>query len=255
MIFGSILERDKNHAIKKLIEQSSPRRDFFVMIVLSVSMATFGFLMDSSIVLIGSMLIAPMLYSVLSLSLALVTFDQKLLKRSLYVFIKSIILSLIFSTLIGYLFIETTQAGNILEILFVDKLLFHSFVVSIIAGLAASISLIQPKLSESLPGVAISVSLIPPLAAMGISLAKSHWEIFFNAMKFFGVNNLGIIVSSALILLILHFNTKQNITKEVVKSENKALKIEQEKENGNRRKKKSRPKKVPMVKKLTKLIQ
>lgn len=47
-----LTEKDKAKAIENLIYNSSPRQDFFLMVVLSVLMATLGLLLNSPAVII-----------------------------------------------------------------------------------------------------------------------------------------------------------------------------------------------------------
>lgn len=60
--------------------------------ILSVSMAAFGVLLDSTIILMGSMLIASVLYPTLSLALGIVLADDKLMLRAFYTILKSVFL-------------------------------------------------------------------------------------------------------------------------------------------------------------------
>jgi len=61
-------------------------------VILSVSMAAFGVLLDSTIILMGSMLIASVLYPTLSLALGIVLADDKLMLRAFYTILKSVFL-------------------------------------------------------------------------------------------------------------------------------------------------------------------
>jgi len=101
-LFENITETEKNEAIEGIISHATPRLDFFLMLVLSISMASFGILLNSTIVLIASMLIAPLLYPLISFSLGIIVTDTKVITSSLYTFGKSILLALTMSFLIGY---------------------------------------------------------------------------------------------------------------------------------------------------------
>lgn len=94
LLFENIHEENKVEAIKDLIEDSTPRPSFFFLVIMSVSMATCGLLINNTAVLIASMLIAPLLSPVLSLALGIIMNDGKLISRSFYVILKSIIFSI-----------------------------------------------------------------------------------------------------------------------------------------------------------------
>jgi len=84
-----LTEEDKAKAIEGLIASSSPRQDFFLMVVLSVLMATFGLLLNSPAVIIGSMLVAPILFPIMGLSMGIVMVQKKLIKRSVRTILQS----------------------------------------------------------------------------------------------------------------------------------------------------------------------
>lgn len=103
-LFHNLTEKDKSDAIENLIENSTPSKDFFLMITLSILMATFGLLIYSSAIIIGSMLIAPMLYPILSLALGITISDPKLISRSFYTVIKSLAYGIAAATIVTAFF-------------------------------------------------------------------------------------------------------------------------------------------------------
>ena len=70
--FRAVPDKDKASLIRKLVENGTPDFDYFYLIGLSTLMATLGLLLDSSSIVIGSMLIAPLMYPILGVSLGLV---------------------------------------------------------------------------------------------------------------------------------------------------------------------------------------
>jgi uncharacterized hydrophobic protein (TIGR00271 family) len=229
-IFKNVSHKEKNDSIKMLIEHSAPRMDYFLMIILSVAMAAFGLLLNNSIILIGSMLIAPFLYAVLSVSLSIVMSDEKLLAHSLSVMAKSLVVAVFVSVLIGVFFPpEYENSYTLLERTYDRRHLFISVLVAAIAGFAATFSLVKPKLNESLPGVVISASLIPPLAAVGIGISLLNWDIVSGSMLLFLVNVGGIILASSVVLSLFGYYPKRQIAEKAVKEEEKLIKKEKNK--------------------------
>ena len=230
VLFNNLTEKDKSKAIENLITESTPRQDFFLMVVLSVLMATFGLLINNVAVVIGSMLIAPILYPILGLSLGVVMADFKLISRSFYTLLKSMVFGIAAAALIALFFAPDH------EILFAEPSLIY-VMIAIIAGLAASFALIKPQLSETLPGVAISVTLIPPLAATGIGIAKFDWNIISDSFVLFLVNAIGIIFASMIVFSLMHLYIKRMDARKAIKKEEKA--VEREKENAEKEKEKN----------------
>lgn len=231
-IFSNLKEADKNTAIENIITHSSPRPDFFLMLSLSISMAVFGVLLGSSVILIGSMLIAPLLYPVLSLALGVIVSDPKLIARSFYTLLKSVVIGLVVGLIIGLLFAGAVMDGTLpLSIYTGGPSSFMYSVVAVIAGFAAAFAITKPHLNETLPGVAIAVALVPPLAYAGVGMAMFDWEIVSSSLLLFCVNIIGIMFSAMIVFSMLRFSVKRTVTAEVVKQEDKIVEKETKKES------------------------
>lgn len=229
-LFHNITEVEKNDAIESIISHATPRLDFFLMLVLSVSMASFGVLLNSVIILIASMLIAPLLYPLIAFALGIIVSDNKLILGSLTTFVKSILLALLASFVIGLLFASAN--GGILT--FSSQFSNSAFpmmyaVVAAIAGFAAAFAMTKPHLNDTLPGVAIAVALVPPLAEAGVALSRFDLTVFSNALLLLLVNFIGIVFSAMIVFALLRFSFKKTVTQEAVKEQEKVV----EKESGN----------------------
>lgn len=78
-----------------------------------------------------------------------------------------------------------------------------------------------------MPGVAISVALIPPLAVIGIGLAYWDWEVMSRAFVLFLINIGGIIFASMLVFSLMNFYVRRKVAQiSIVKDE---IEIEQSK--------------------------
>lgn len=227
-LFHNISETEKNEAIAGIIEHATPRKDFFLMLTLSVSMASFGILLNSTVILVGSMLIAPLLYPLLSFALGVIIVDERLMGSSMITILKSIIFALLAAFVIGLLF--TPYAGTTPpSLLILDTSLGLMYaVVAAIAGFAAAFAMTKPHLNESLPGVAISVALVPPLAQAGLALSFFDRTIFSNAFLLFSVNIIGIIFSAMIVFALLHFSVKKIVAEKVIEKEEKIVEKEAE---------------------------
>lgn len=221
-VFNHLTEEDKSESIQRLIENSAPSQSFFLLIVLAVLMATLGLLANNVAIIIGSMLIAPMLYPFLTLSLGIIISDQNLLRRSFYTILKAIGISIVTATLASLLFPMTESRFNS-EI--IDRtnpsLIFGA--VALISGFAAAFTSIRQQFNESLPGVAVSVSLIPPLAVIGIGIAKLDGGIIQGSLSLFLVNIIGIIAGSMVVFSLTNFYSKRTIAKTAIKKEEKLI--------------------------------
>jgi len=224
ILFNNLSETDKTEAIEKLVSQSTPSTDFFFMVVLSILMATFGVLIDSMAVVIGSMLIAPLLSPILSLSLGITMSDSKLIYRSFFTISKSILWGVLAAVIATFLFSGGVLPGGVIESLSPSFLYMG---VAIVAGFAASFAIAKPKLNETLPGAAIAVALIPPVALIGVGIATFSREIMTDALLVLTLNMIGIIFASMITFSLMHFYVKRRVARETVKEEEKKLKEEE----------------------------
>ena len=218
VLFDTLTSKDKTEAVERLIKGSTPRQDFFLMITLSILTATFGLLLSSTPIIIGSMLIAPMLYPLLSLSLGIIMSDFKLISRSFYTILKSLAFAAVAAA--GATLLFSSQFRELTPIIYtMSQPTLPYVIVAIIAGFAGSFALVKPHLSETLPGIAISVALIPPLAVVGIGLAKFNWGIISGSLLLFLVNAIGVIFASMITFSLMNFYVKRSEAAETVKKE------------------------------------
>ena len=216
--FRIIEEKDKAAVVRKLLQSSTPNFDFFYLVGLSVAMATFGLLADSPSIVIGSMLIAPLLYPILGVALGLVMSNFEVLGRSMLTLMKSMVIALLVSIaatlLFGDGFVTSEMAARI------DPSLIH-LMVAVVAGAAVSFALAQPEWSETLPGIAISVALIPPLAVVGTGIAMFDMTVIKGSLVMLLMNLVGIVFSAMISFSLMNLYEKQNIATSTLKRENK----------------------------------
>lgn len=223
-IFESTTNKDKDSFIKTITEESSPSMDFFLMMGLSTLMATFGLLINSAAVIIGSMLVAPLLYPLMSLALGVVIADWKAISRSLYTSLKSVVIAIILAVLTTWLFSsESTLLGD--EILARTQPTLAYAAVALISGFAGAFAGLKPSLNEHLPGVAISVSLIPPLAVVGIAIAKLDAGLLRGSLLLFLINVVCVVFAGVIIFSLSQLAHKKTVVKaEIAKDERKIKK-------------------------------
>ena len=147
---------------------SLPRISFFVLLALSCAIATFGLLANSAPAIIGAMIIAPLMTPIMGLSYGVVQASwSQVVRSAITVFLGvAVVIGISF---LSARFIEIKVAGTeMLSRAFPSQL---DLGVAMAAGAAGAFSLSRESIRSSIAGVAISVSLVPPLAVAGIGLA------------------------------------------------------------------------------------
>lgn len=226
-LFQNVAEKEKSEAIEGIIQHASPRQDFFLMVTLAIAMASFGVLLDSNVILIGSMLLAPILFPLLSLAMGIVMADQKIIGRSFYTLIKSVAFALAGGFIIGIFFLRgSLDSVHVVQNILNSQTSIMYVIVAAISGFAAAFAVTKPDLNETLPGVAIAVALMPPLAVAGIGLAAFNWAVISSSLLLFLANVFGVVVSAVIVFSLFGFAEKKKVARDAVKEEDRVIKKE-----------------------------
>lgn len=80
---------------------------------------------------------------------------------------------------------------------------FLDLIVALAAGAAGAFAISRDDISDSIPGVAISISLVPPLCVVGISLSSGQFSDALGALLLFLTNYLSILLSGGAVFALL----------------------------------------------------
>ena len=193
---------------EQLSEAASPGFDFFVLVVLSCAIATFGLITDSAAVIIGAMLVAPLMSPILGLALASVSGQQRMFNRSTLALLEGAAMAVVLSAVIGWA--SRALPFDILmelphELLARTRPNPFDLGVALAGGAAATYCLVQPKLSAALPGVAIATALMPPLCVVGLGVSLGQSEVWLGALLLFVTNAAAISFAGIAVFLMLGF--------------------------------------------------
>lgn len=238
-----ITQVDRKNFCTNIIETSAPKADFYFLVVLSTLIVALGLLADNVVLVIGGMLVTPLLSPILAIALGIVINEPKVIKRSLKIFLFSFVFAFVVAFVVGVF--SDISLNSISLIQKMEPSLLY-FLIAAVAGLAASYTWAKSDLKDTLPGIAITVTLIPPLTAIGLAAADMNWIVFGNTIKVLLLNIFGIIVASLLVLSLMDFAKCKRTVIEEVKEEEKELEKERaklEKEQEKAEKSESTPKK------------
>jgi len=175
--------------------------DFVGMLALASAIASLGLLQNSPAVVIGSMLLAPLMTPMIGLGLALGQANVSLARLCG----KSIGLGFLLTLAVSWLIGIVVPSGETLS----DEVLARGgpnvldLLIAVFAAGAATFSMARPNISGAIAGVAIATALVPPVCAVGISLAYGQWTNAFGAAALFFTNLVAIIVISSFTFSLL----------------------------------------------------
>ena len=196
-----------------LRENSRPTASYYILVVLSALIASLGLLQDSVPTIIGAMLVAPLMSSVLGLGFATLVDDRRMLRNSMVTLVQGAVLALGVAVLVGLIYVALPFAapdGHLpREILLRGRPNPLDLVVALAGGMAAAVALAAPELSPILPGVAIATALMPPLCASGLAAVLDRWDVALGALGLFVTNVVAISFASITVFLFLGFGAPQ----------------------------------------------
>jgi uncharacterized hydrophobic protein (TIGR00271 family) len=221
-----ISQYERNKFVTKLIDASAPRTDYYFLVILSTVIVAMGLLANNLILVIGGMLVTPILSPVLALALGLVINEKKVIWRSFKIFITSLLMA--FNTALVAGLVSHVPIGQT-EIVQVMRPSLFALLIAIVAGVAASYTWVKPGLDGTLPGIAVTVTLIPPLAGIGLALSHGEWALLREVFGMFLLNIVGIILASILVFSLMEFYKAKRQAVAEVKEEEQEIKKEKAK--------------------------
>ena len=184
---------------------ADPYVRFGVLLVLSVIIATGGILTDSTATVIGAMIVAPLMTPIMATALGVVTGDHVRMLRSAAIVAMGVSTSILLSWGLGLLSSSVTTAATNSQVAGRVSPRTADLVVALASGAAGAFALSRPNVSDTLPGVAISISLVPPLCVVGVTLANGEPASARGALLLFTTNLLAILVAGGGLLAIMGY--------------------------------------------------
>jgi uncharacterized hydrophobic protein (TIGR00271 family) len=179
---------------------------YSVMLLLSVAIATLAILQDSTAVVIGAMLIAPLMTPIMGTAAAIVNGWRGRMTSSLTLVAVSV------AAAIAVAWTIATWAPTLVPIAANGQIASRvsptllDMGIALAAGAAGAYATVDDRVSASLPGVAIAVALVPPLGVVGVTLRAGLLDDAFGAFLLFTTNFLSIILASVVVFFLTGFS-------------------------------------------------
>ncbi|MBM7539912.1 TIGR00341 family protein [Amphibacillus cookii] len=190
------MARASRHELYHVVEASSHFTiNFRWMLVLSSIVATAGIVKDSSAVVIGAMVIAPLIGPFTSLAFSTLLGDYKLMQRSSGTSLIGLFVPLLIAMVFGFFFDVPINSGEFLARTDVGMM---DIILALAAGAAGALSFVK-RVSEALVGVMVSVALLPPTVVLGMSLGAGEWGMAITPLLLVLVNVHAIVLSAIIV--------------------------------------------------------
>ena len=181
-----------------LLEDSQLSSNFMILTVGACLIATFGLVANSTAVIIGAMIVAPLMMPLRGAAYGALEGDPLLFREA----VKSIAIATLFSTLVSWFIgrlIGLPEFGS--EVLARTQPTLLDLGVAVTAGAISGFAKVRPKISDAFAGTAIAVALMPPICVVGLSLSQGLWSYSWGAFLLYLTNLLGIILACMLVFI------------------------------------------------------
>jgi uncharacterized hydrophobic protein (TIGR00271 family) len=174
---------------------------FWAMLVLSAIIASAGVITDSTATVIGAMIIAPLSTPIMGIALGLALGRRN--GSLVYV-----VLGTITVVAIGVVF--SLAVPQDIDLLSDSQVASRTspgltdLVAAIATGVAGALALCRRDVAAVLPGVAIAISLVPPLAVVGVCLGQGAPGLAAGAFLLFFSNLLAMVAAGVLTFAALN---------------------------------------------------
>lgn len=175
---------------------------FCLLLLLSAIIAAAGVAGDSTATVIGAMIVAPLMSPILGIALAVVLNDRSNLLRCLGAVAASVVVVIVLSFLLGLLVPEPITAATNSQVAARVSPKLLDLLAALATGVVGSVALVRSDIGDTLPGVAIAISLVPPLAVVGLTLESGQPDQAWGAMLLFLANVSAILATGVITMAI-----------------------------------------------------
>lgn len=192
--------------ISRTREDSSLSVTFVLFLTLACLLAAIGAVNDSTVTVVGAMVLGPEFGPLAALSVALVRRRLDLARRAAAALLVGFPVAMGITALaalageaVGWLSLDTVS--HVDEVDFIFQVGPVSFVVALLAGGAGMLSLVSSK-SAALVGVFISVTTVPAAGFAVVAAILGDWDVAAKSAAQLAINLVGIVVAGVLVLVL-----------------------------------------------------
>lgn len=175
---------------------------FWLLLVLSAIIAAAGVVADSTAAVIGAMIVAPLLGPIQGTMLATVLGDRANLVRSLLLVVAGAIAAIGIGYVIGMLVTGDVVAATNSQVAGRVSPRLIDLLAALGTGVVGSVALVRRDISDTLPGVAIAISIVPPLTVVGLTLESGAVGEALGALLLFVTNVVAIIATGIAVMTV-----------------------------------------------------
>ena len=176
---------------------------FAALMTFASVIASLGVVVESTAVVIGAMLVAPLMVPLMGIALSVPMGWPRRLRRCAGVALSGIGIAIATGVIVGATNSVGVDVTTNTEILSRISPSIADLAIAVAAGSAGAYALARTDVSDSLPGVAVAIALVPPLTVVGLCWQQGAWSAGNGALLLFLTNAAAIIVAGGLMFVLV----------------------------------------------------
>lgn len=184
-------------------EAPSKLTRFWVLLVLAAVIASAGIVTDSTATVIGAMIVAPLMTPILGTVLSITTSDGRNLVRSLALVVAGSAAVVAIGWAVAMMVDVDVVSATSSQVAGRVQPRVLDLIAALATGVVGAFAVVRSDVSDTLPGVAIAISLVPPLAVIGVTLEAGAGDQAAGALVLF-LTNVAAILLSGLVVMALY---------------------------------------------------
>ena len=179
LMLGNVAIDDVDRMRERLFVASGAERRrklsaFWTLLVLAAIIASSGVVADSTATVIGAMIVAPLMTPILGTALAVVLADRRELMVNVALVVAGATVVVCVGYAVGLMHVTPVLADTNAQVAGRVSPKLIDLLAALATGVVGAFALVRSDVSDTLPGVAIAISLVPPLAVVGLTLSPSR---------------------------------------------------------------------------------
>ncbi len=180
-------------------ETAAKQSRFWLLLILATGIATAGIVSDSTATVIGAMIVAPLAIPIQGVAVGIAYGELRPLLLSAAIVAAAMATVIGLAALLSWVLPELHEPAHNSQITGRVAPTLVDLVAAATTGLAGAFAVARRDIGDILPGVAIAISLVPPLAVVGVTAVDGDWDGAVGALLLFLTNVLAIVVVGALL--------------------------------------------------------
>lgn len=175
---------------------------FWILLILAATIASAGVVGDSTATVIGAMIVAPLMIPIQGAMLSVVTGDRANLARSVGLIAFGALSAIAIGFAVGLIVVGDVVAETNSQVAGRVSPRLIDLLAALATGVVGSVALARRDISDTLPGVAIAISLVPPLTVVGLTLESGETDQALGALLLFVTNVAAILVTGTIVMAL-----------------------------------------------------